>query len=323
MTTKRQYFQQWQQQGKILSADLTRALLATELYPSGEKWRQFLDRLLLWLSALALTISVIFFIAYNWQDLGRFAKFGLIELLVLSVLLFYARQDSDKPAAKVLLTVASLLVGVLLAFFGQTYQTGADPWQLFANWGLFILPWVVVGQFAALWLLWAAILNTAIIAYFHTFGGLFWFFFGGSDTLIWLLILFNGLLWSVWELLTQRFSWLNARWAIRTLALVTGGCLTSLVIWGIFDKVVWEPLLFIGYLSWLLGLFLFYRHTRFDLFMLAGLSLSFIVVATTFIAHQMSDLPDEVTLLLLSLLVIALSGMAANWLRAIAREHQA
>jgi len=32
--------------------------------------------------------------------------------------------------------VSTILVGVLLALVGQTYQTGADTWQLFFYWAI-------------------------------------------------------------------------------------------------------------------------------------------------------------------------------------------
>ncbi len=53
------------------------------------------------------------------------------------------RLGPECTPGKAALLLATLLLGVFLALFGQTYQTGADPWQLFANWALLILPWEV------------------------------------------------------------------------------------------------------------------------------------------------------------------------------------
>ena len=36
--------------------------------------------------------------------------------------------------------LALLGIGGLFAYFGQTHQTGADPWQLFALWAALVLP---------------------------------------------------------------------------------------------------------------------------------------------------------------------------------------
>ncbi len=63
------------------------------------------------------------------------------------------------------LFAAAVLVGPLLGVYGQTYQTGADPWGLFAFWALLILPWVVVAHFTALWILTIALLDTALVLY--------------------------------------------------------------------------------------------------------------------------------------------------------------
>ena len=49
--------------------------------------------------------------------------------------------------AKGCLTIAVLSVGALMALFGQTYQTGADPWQLFFNWAVVIIPFVLISRF--------------------------------------------------------------------------------------------------------------------------------------------------------------------------------
>ena len=83
--------------------------------------------------------------------------------------LAYWRLGPERATGKAALLVAAILLGVLLALFGQTYQTGADTWELFATWAALITPWVIVGRFAGLWMLWLALLNVAIVLYF-------WFF---------------------------------------------------------------------------------------------------------------------------------------------------
>jgi uncharacterized membrane protein len=54
---------------------------------------------------------------------------------------------------------------VYLAVVGQIYQSGADPWQLFAAWGLLITPWCLVVPFAGLWALWLTIIDAALFRY--------------------------------------------------------------------------------------------------------------------------------------------------------------
>ena len=49
-------------------------------------WREWVERLLLFLGVALLLAGVIFFFAYNWRDLSPARKFGVIEgALVLCV----------------------------------------------------------------------------------------------------------------------------------------------------------------------------------------------------------------------------------------------
>jgi uncharacterized membrane-anchored protein/uncharacterized membrane protein len=64
------------------------------------------------------------------------------------------------PAA--LTGLAAVATGGLLALIGQTYQTGADPWQLFALWTVLIIPWVFTVRSVFLSVLWLVLINTAL-----------------------------------------------------------------------------------------------------------------------------------------------------------------
>src|SRR5437879_10691975 len=153
----------WSERGAI--TDVRAALDMAGALPRAQHWRAFLDRRLVWSGAGALAAAVVVFIAHNWNDLGKLAKFGLVEALVLAAALGYCRLGPDKGAGKASLLVACILFGALLAFFGQTYQTGADTWELFANWAGLIAAWVMVCRFAALWILWLAIAKVDTVRY--------------------------------------------------------------------------------------------------------------------------------------------------------------
>src|SRR5438034_1379203 len=77
----------WSERGAI--TDVRAALDMAGVLPHAQHWRAFLDRLLLWSGAVALAAAVVFFIAHNWNDLGKLAKFGLLEALVLAAALGY------------------------------------------------------------------------------------------------------------------------------------------------------------------------------------------------------------------------------------------
>jgi uncharacterized membrane protein len=110
------------------------------------------------LGALLGGVGIIFWIAANWESLGRYGRFGLLEATVLVMCLGASRR----PTARVPLSlVAFLACGGLFAYFGQTYQTGADPWQLFAWWAALTLPLCLGVRHQAIWTAWVWVALTA------------------------------------------------------------------------------------------------------------------------------------------------------------------
>jgi len=122
-------------------------------------------RALLVLGASHFLAGIVFFFAYNWDDLSPFTKFGLLQAgLVISV--FAAvRLKIASPAGQALLISASIFTGVLFAVIGQVYQTGADAYELFTAWSVLILPWVIASRSSAHWFLWIIICLTALSLY--------------------------------------------------------------------------------------------------------------------------------------------------------------
>ena len=77
-----------------------------------------------------------------------------------------------RPAARAPLALLALLgIGGLFAYFGQTYQTGADPWQLFAWWAALALPLCLGVRSDVLWAPWAAVAVGAISLWVHAHTG--------------------------------------------------------------------------------------------------------------------------------------------------------
>src|SRR5438034_7395985 len=68
----------WSERGAI--ADARAALDIAGALPRAQHWRAFLDRLLLWSGAVALAAAVVFFIAHNWNDLGKRSEEHTSEL---------------------------------------------------------------------------------------------------------------------------------------------------------------------------------------------------------------------------------------------------
>lgn len=134
-------------------------------------WQRYLNLLFLLLTVGFLTSGVITLIAANLDYFSDLAKiYGLQTLLVVTVALgIYCfiresrRQAKEKLKWKTysLFFVVSVLIGGLFALVGQTYQTGADVWQLFAVWTLCQLPFLLLFPNVASALLFAATANVA------------------------------------------------------------------------------------------------------------------------------------------------------------------
>ena len=134
-------------------------------------WQRYLNLLFLLLTVGFLTSGVVTLIAANLDYFSDLAKiYGLQTLLVVTVILgIYCfiresrRQATEKLKWKTysLFFVVSVLIGGLFALVGQTYQTGADVWQLFAVWTLCQLPFLLLFPNVASALLFAATANVA------------------------------------------------------------------------------------------------------------------------------------------------------------------
>lgn len=139
--------------------------LQTNVFNDKSAWQKFLQLLFITLGVGFLTSGIVFFFAYNWADLHKFIKLGLIEgLLILTTILAFVPKI-NLTTRKIILTGTSILVGVLFAVFGQIYQTGANAYDFFMAWTIFISLWVLISNFAPLWLLYVIVINTTIILY--------------------------------------------------------------------------------------------------------------------------------------------------------------
>lgn len=111
--------------------------------------------------------GLILFLAANWDEFSRFQKFGLTGA-VIAVGGLGALATASLRVPGLLLAFAG--TGGMLALIGQTYQTGADTWQLFAVWAALTLPWAVAARSDAVWTPWVAVVMTAAALWYHTFG---------------------------------------------------------------------------------------------------------------------------------------------------------
>jgi uncharacterized membrane protein len=116
-------------------------------------------------------LGIVMWLAANWDTLGRGGRFALLQGLVAVMLLGAAWR---RPLRAPLGLLALLGIGGLFAYFGQTYQTGADPWQLFALWAVLALPLCLAVRSDVLWTPWAVVVMTGISLWTQAHTGHSW-----------------------------------------------------------------------------------------------------------------------------------------------------
>lgn len=327
-----------------LDADtLLRGLQIAGHNPDIKIWARFIDSLLGILGAALVLAGIGFFFAYNWVDMGRFSKFTLLAGLILGAVIIVGIKGLDNKIGKVALFVAAVLTGVLLAVYGQTYQTGADTYSLFLVWALLIVGWVLISRSKALWMLWLVLINLTLIMYWgevvnpqlsmpedliRGLGPLLWMAYlftdaGLSET----VAILNTMALIVYEWFSRCGThWLNGHWMPRSIAsLILIALLIPTLVFIISSSVLQgeDHALKIAPLLYLAGtaMILVYFHTLgHDLFILALSYLSLIVVITAAIGRQLGD--NFGGYIFLGLLVITLSTGAAAILRITARARE-
>ena len=138
-------------------------------------WPRYLNLLFLLLSAGFLTSGIVTLIAANLDYFSDLAKiYGLQAVLLLSIALgfyFFLRESRklEKDKLKLLSVtfffITSVLIGAVFALVGQTYQTGANAWELFAIWSVCQLPLLLLLPNVASALLLVATTNIALFLF--------------------------------------------------------------------------------------------------------------------------------------------------------------
>jgi uncharacterized membrane protein len=120
------------------------------------------------LGAACAGLGVIFWVAANWGLLTRWQQFALLQTLVIVPCAVAATYGRAQAGVGMLTLIAT---GGLFAYFGQTYQTGADPWQLFALWAALGLPLAWCTRSDAVWSAWAVVAMVGIMLWERTNDG--------------------------------------------------------------------------------------------------------------------------------------------------------
>lgn len=325
MTDNRRLILSWAEQG-LVKGDVDQALAVTGSRPQKSDWFSFISQFLLWGGAVAVSVGVIFFFAFNWDVMGRFIKFAVLEGVIVLAMLIYSRLDNRHLSSKVTLLAISLLTGALLALTGQTYQTGADPWELFAVWALLISPWAVMARSSVLWLLWVGLINLALMMYLTTFRGLLGLFFR-EENWLWIFLIANSAFLIVFEILaclgqqSSRIPTLPNRQVAQVAALIAGFTVSWLAIVATFDSHnnFWGLAV---YVIWMFVAFYVYRYRVLDLLLLSSCVLSVILVTTFVLGRLFENMLDEGAFLLISMVIIGLSAAGGIWLKKLAQQQK-
>lgn len=318
--SSRRYLESLARSGQLSADGLDTALSRLGLLPDAGAWRLFGSRFLLAAGTLLLLAGVVFFFAFNWNGLHRFAKMALIALPLLLSAGLAARLGLDRAGGQAALGAAVVLTGVLLAVIGQIYQTGADSELLFAGWAVLALPWVAIGCAPWLWLFWLLLVNTALAIFL--LGRLdIWALFFFSDAMFWGPLLFNSAALLLWESCSPRVGWMRAAYAPRCIALLAAAAATGLGVswWFLSNRVEWRlmhyaPLI---YLPWFAATLWFYKARRQDIVPLAVAALSAIAVLTAGLIKALFEgrSYEVAAFFFIGAAVAAMTAGAALWLR--------
>lgn len=138
---------------RLLDAETYEKILYyINMRPTEGDWAHFGLRCLVLTGLLFCVAGIICFFAWNWADMSHFLKFAIIIGLMLIGGGITLWRGPDSLPGSLGLLAAGLLAGPLLAVYGQYYQTGADAWELFRAWTLFLLPLALLGRQNGLWL---------------------------------------------------------------------------------------------------------------------------------------------------------------------------
>lgn len=301
-----------------------------------------------WLGRVALFIGcalggfgALLWVAANWAQLAPLERFALLELgfgLACAVTLWLASRQGRQgpttaawPAAAASGLLVWLLIGALLAAFGQTYQTGADPWQLFALWAALGLPLALGLRHDVVWMPWVIVSQLALSLWFLAYSNARWWSQVFSDPL---------LFWAAWALLGLQAVWLSPLlrrwtgagvWSYR-LALVLGVavvCTHGLAQVGMWDGLITVNLVYVTALMLLLGTLVWFSVPRhYDGLVVSTLCLAMIVLLLALVLQWLGKVKASweakafmlgcvaaVLLALASWVVLRLHQRQQRWLR--------
>lgn len=276
------------------------------------------------LAALLLGAGLIFWVAANWPEQTRAFKLHLLEAAVLASAGAALLWPRGRTA---LLLLATLALGGLLAFVGQTYQTGADAWQLFATWAALALVWALAVRRDAMWTLWLLIAGLALglwsgDALFDPLSALLGWHRGRGwlTPLLWALIFLLPLALPRLRLLAPGATAAPLSWRLATLMALSAWCIHALLALFTYQPT-WQYFFNGGLVLAAAALAWAWRPRDFVVLAAAVLTLNVLVVAG--FANLLWDTGGNAMAmaLLMTLIAAICVGVSATWLVRLQREE--
>ncbi|MDP3626311.1 MAG: DUF2157 domain-containing protein [Hydrogenophaga sp.] len=270
------------------------------------------------LAAALVGLGLVVWVAANWDELGRAGRFWLLQGVVVAMGL----GAGLRPALRAPLGLLTLLaVGALFAYFGQTYQTGADAWQLFALWAALTLPLALGTRHDVVWAAWALVAAVGVSLWVQTHTGHQWRVLPDD-------LRVHALGWAGLGLLCLLLSpaWANwtgaGPWARRTALTLTTVALTVTALGGLFGKDIAPhyPLglvLLVGASAWLS------RPAHFEVFGLSAAAMGLNALVVGGLARLLFDRGggDAIgRLMLIGLVSAGLLALSVKWILRLVRE---
>ncbi len=254
--------------------------LQQHVYNNKQSWIKFLALFFLSLGVGFIVVGILFFFAYNWSDLHKFIKIGLIEMLIVSLVLVTVYSKIKELFKNILLTGATMLVGVLFAVFGQIYQTGANAYDFFLGWTMAVSIWVFVANFSVLWLFYIGLINLTFGLYIDQAS------LDLPEMMIFSLFILGNFTFFIIALYLRRLGNSISNWFTNILALFIIGLVTIALSSGIFNsrEEYFFIIVLISVVLYTLG-FYYGRKTK-QLLYLTIIPLSLLTVSTIFLVEK-------------------------------------
>ncbi|MFG1290426.1 DUF2157 domain-containing protein [Xanthobacter versatilis] len=300
---------------------------ALALIEPPRRWGLWAGRLIGTVGAALVLSGIVYFFAFNWNQIPPLAKLGGIAALIaaacLTVVVLGFERRTFEPAAAAAVT----LVGVFLAVEGQIYQTGADAWTLFAAWAGLTLAWALLACSAATWAVWIAVGAVTIVTWWDQMQHADAAFHTGRS--LSLMALFGIALGTREVLAARDLAWPAARWTRFYLALPLLAAGTQLAFFLLeelrgFGPAEWTAVALIALTLAAMGAV--YRHVIPDVVMLAAVALASCAIIDFALFRLLANgsrRADVGTYFLMGVATLALFAVAIAWLRAVSRRMEA